>query len=34
MNFYRYNLVLTILELTGKSGITHIFLLILEPRIE
>jgi hypothetical protein len=28
MNFYRFNLVLARLKLTGKSGTRHIFLLL------
>jgi hypothetical protein len=32
MNFYRFNLVLARLKLTGKSDTRHIFLLFLEPR--
>jgi hypothetical protein len=31
MNFYRFNLVLARLKLTGKSGRRHIFILFLEP---
>jgi hypothetical protein len=32
LNFYKFNLVLARLKLTGKSGTRHIFLIFLESR--